>query len=98
MLKAARILSLVLIVGLGSAFAESGPKAQDMNHGYNGAGKPASRAEKNFKQHLKEERARCRHHRHTVACNDLKERQRIEKRQFKAGEKTVQGAEASTRG
>lgn len=98
LLKAARIVSLVLIAGLGSAFAGSGPRAKDMNREYNDAGKRASRAEKDFKQHLKEERAQCKHHRHTVACNDLKERQRIEKRQFKAGEKTVQGAEASRRG
>ena len=98
-MKAARLGSLVLLVGLGSAFAASGPKAKDMNSEYTDLGKQDSRAEKkNFKQHLKQQRADCRHHRHTVACNDLKERQRIEKRQFKAGEKTVQGVEASRRG
>jgi len=99
MMKATRIVSLVLLVGLGSAFAGSGPKTKDMKNEYKDLGKQESKAEKkNFKQHLKQESADCKHHRHTVACNDLKERQRIEKRQFKAGEKTVQGVEASSRG
>src|SRR5689334_12752153 len=99
MKKRIHIVSLVFLLGLAPLFAGGAPKANDTNSQRKDSHKEESKAEKkNFKQHLKEERAACKHHRHTVACNDLKERQRIEKRQFKAGEKTVQGAEASRRG
>jgi len=98
-MKAKRIVLLVLMVGLGSAFAGSRPQANNRNKEQRNSERQESNADKkDFKQHLKDERAECKHHRHTVACNDLKERQRIEKRQFKAGEKTVRGAEASSRG
>ena len=93
------LLLAFLAIGPGSAFAGSGPKTKALDHDHGKSEKQEYKsANKSFKQHLKEERAECKHHRHTVACNDLKERQRIEKRQFKTGERTVQGAEASKRG
>ncbi|HWC20553.1 MAG TPA: hypothetical protein VG498_26280 [Terriglobales bacterium] len=78
------LMIMFLSVGLASA-SGSGPKTKSMHTDYKQADKQADKAEKkNFKQHLKAERAACKHHPHTVACNDIKERQRIEKRQFKA--------------
>jgi len=78
-MSATRIsITLFLCVAAGSAFAGGEPNAGSTNlH--------ADKAEKKaFKQHLKEERAGCKHHRHTVACNELKEHQRIEKHEFKS--------------
>ena len=84
-MKPTRLLTVMfLCVGLASASGSSA-KAKSMHNDYKRADKLADKAEKKtFKQHLKAERAACKHHPHTVACNDIKERQRIEKRQFKA--------------
>ena len=46
-----------------------------------------------FKQQLKDQRVDCRRHPHTVACNDLKERQKMEKRQFRTAEKAAKAGD-----
>lgn len=88
---------LFLSVGLNSAFADNGPKASPLYTDPKSPDEQRDKAEKTaFRQQLKEERSECKHHPHTVACNDLKERQRIEKRQFKAGQRPDQWAQHSS--
>ena len=83
-MKAVRILTvLVLAIGMNSILA-SGSEQSNSRHGEKHDAKLEKTA---FKQQLKDQRAGCRLHPKTVACNDLKERQRMEKRQFKAAEK-----------
>ena len=96
-MKAMHILVvLFLSVGLNSALADNGPKANPIYKDHKND-KHEEKAEKAaFKQRLKEQRAECKHHPHTVACNDLKERQRIQKRQFKAGQRPDQWAQNSS--
>lgn len=90
------LVVLFLSVGLNSAFADNGPKDNLIYKDYE-KDKHEEKAEKAaFKQRLKEERSGCKHHPHTVACNDLKERQRIEKRQFEAGQRPDQWAQNSS--
>ena len=91
------LIVLFLCVGFNSAFADNGPRANPIYKDRKNADKQRDKAEKAaLKQRLKEERAECKPHPHTVACNDLKERQRIEKRQFKAGQRSDQWAQNSS--
>lgn len=90
------LVVLFLSVGFNFAFADNGSKANPIYKEHKND-KREEKAEKvAFKQRLKEERSECKRHPHTVACNDLKERQRIEKRQFKAGQRPDQWAQNSS--
>lgn len=83
-MKPIRILIvLALAIVLNSVLA-SGSEPSNSRHDEKQDAKLQKAA---FKQQLKDQRAGCRMNRKTVACNDLKERQKMEKRQFKAAEK-----------
>lgn len=83
-MNAIRILIvLALSIGVNSALASSLEQPNSRGH----EKRDAKLEKAAFKQQLKDQRAGCRLHPKTVACNDLKERQRMEKRQFKAAEK-----------
>ena len=92
-MKATRTLTVYLLsLGLAiSAFGGATTSATTAPKHAKFAQKQASQTEKQqeksekaaFKQHLKSERAACKANPNRVACHDLKQRQKMEKRDFK---------------
>jgi len=100
-MKATRTLTVCLLsLGLaisafGSGTSGKAPKQAKFAHKQaKKANKQEDKSEKAaFKQQLKNEHAACKANPHSAACHDLKQRQKMEERDFKAEEKAEKRAD-----